>query len=104
MLLRGPRHPAAEQWVLKKRYPDLLGLVKERCSEAARHNANNSEGTLIECYRSARNSRVGSESAAPQVFAQNHRRRGAAFAVFQRQRAAQQRLRPKKREKLRRNG
>ena len=103
MCLRGLRDPAAEQRVLDKGYPDLVRLVEERCPETARHNANDSEGTLIERYRGARNSRVGSETAAPELFAQNRHRRRAAFAVFWKQRAAQQRLRGKKRKELRRN-
>jgi len=52
-------------------------------------------GSEVERYRGAHNSRVGSEPIAPQLFAQNRHRRSAAFAVFWRQRAAQQRLRSK---------
>ena len=80
--LRRPRHPATEQRVLDKGYPDLLRLIEEGCAEAARHHANHGAGTLIERYRGAHNSRVGSESIAPQLFAQNRHWRSAALTVF----------------------
>src|SRR5882724_3187706 len=95
------REPAAEQRILRKRYPQWCVGRERRIAKPGGHNSNHGESAFVENDRAADDFRIGTKGNAPEILAEDCDRRRAGFAVVWKKCAAREGLLFKEGEELR---